>query len=447
MEVSYRKDACHTYMVVTGSGTVETDDEERMLSNQQSPILLPFHVQQLNGKKDYYYDITGRLDFRSYIEKQQADSTIIGLIIVFLIKIYRTVDEYLLDPGGILLDMTYIYWDMDEKQLYAAYVPGMKESFDEQLQRLASELLENTDHRDKEGVLLVYDFYKTVRREDFSPGLLNGLCKKDAEGRGTVDNTFQGDAKSDFEEVINYAVNEKIQDAGREEEEEKEEKIKDGKKIFYLWNAGTVCVCLLILLVYRMGYIGKILVTAGMAVNESYVAIGIIICVLAFAFILRRQREINQLPAGEDKDEKTVWDDTEFENGGVYSFVDETDMDRNLPDDDRTVVLSGMTGNVRLISLNKNIAADLLLTHFPCVVGSQEAEGQAVIPALGISRRHAVFEKMADGIYLMDMDSTNGTRVNGKKLKKEEKRRLLVEDIIEFADVRYMYCGGGEVEK
>ncbi len=446
MEVSYRKDACNSYMIITGSQTPETDDEERMLSNQQSSVLLPFHVQQLNGKKDYYYDITGRLDFRSYIEKRQADSMTIGLIIDFLIKLYHTIDEYLLDPGGILLDMAYIYLDMDGKQLYAAYVPGMKGNFDEQLQRMASDLLENTDHRDKDGVLLVYDLYKAVRREDFSPGLLTALGKKETEGERT-DHTFCCHTENVFEEVINDDINKKVQDAEGGDGKENGEEIKVGKKGNLFWNVGTVCGCLVILFAYKMGYIGRILVTAGLAINESYAVMGLIISVLAAAFILPGKRKQRTLKVGNEDDEQAIWDDMEFENGGVYSFRDETAAERNTPGNDRTVVLSGMAGNVRLISLNKNIAADLVLTHFPCVVGSQETEGQAVIPALGISRRHALFEKMADGIYLMDMDSTNGTRVNGKKLKREEKRRLLVEDIIEFADVRYMFCGGGDIEK
>ena len=446
MEVSYKKNVCRSYMIIAGSGTAETDDEERMLSNQQSSVLLPFHVQQLNGKKDYYYDITGRLDFRSYVEKRQADCMTIGLIIDFLIKLYHTVDEYLLDPDGILLDMAYIYLDMDENQLYAAYVPGMKEKFDERLQRLASDLLENTDHRDKEGVLLVYDFYKAVRREDFSPGLLSALCKKDHE-EGTAGHSFCSSTENVFEEVVNDDIHIKIQAAEEDDAEANGEETKSVKKGALLWNAGTVCVCLLILLAHRMGYTGRILVTAGLALNEVYVTMGMIIGVLIAAFIVPRKRGQRRLVAGKEDDEEDVWDDMEFENGGIYSFRDETDVDGNPAGNDRTVVLSGMSGNVRLISLNKNIADDLVLTHFPCVVGSQESEGQAAIPALGISRKHAVFEKMSDGIYLMDLDSTNGTRINGKKLKKEEKRRLLVEDIIEFADVRYMFCGGGDVEK
>lgn len=80
------------------------------------------------------------------------------------------------------------------------------------------------------------------------------------------------------------------------------------------------------------------------------------------------------------------------------------------------------------------------MDRFPCMVGSLQAEDIYVIPVRGISRKHARIEKTEKGIYLMDLNSTNGTRINGEELKKNEKRRLMAEDIIEFAGVRYMFC-------
>ena len=41
---------------------------------------------------------------------------------------------------------------------------------------------------------------------------------------------------------------------------------------------------------------------------------------------------------------------------------------------------------------------------------------------------------------MMDLHSTNGTKVNGEFLEDDEQRRLMAEDIIEFASVRFMYC-------
>ena len=129
-----------------------------------------------------------------------------------------------------------------------------------------------------------------------------------------------------------------------------------------------------------------------------------------------------------------------FEGGGVYAFTDETGDDIWNTDENKTMLLSRSENQIRLLSLDKKIAPDLVLDRFPCMVGSLQAEDIYVIPVRGISRKHARIEKTEKGIYLMDLNSTNGTRINGEELKKNEKRRLMAEDIIEFAGVRYMFC-------
>lgn len=91
-------------------------------------------------------------------------------LIVFILELYRTMEEYLLDPDAVLLEAEYLYMDMAENTLSAACIPGRKENFNTQLKLLASWLLENADHTDREGVLLVYDFYKIVQRPDFLAG-------------------------------------------------------------------------------------------------------------------------------------------------------------------------------------------------------------------------------------------------------------------------------------
>lgn len=106
------------------------------------------------------------------------------------------------------------------------------------------------------------------------------------------------------------------------------------------------------------------------------------------------------------------------------------------------MILSGMKDCIRLISLNKNVAEDIVITQFPCIAGSRKKDVQIVVAAAGISRQHVLFEKTGDGILVTDLQSTNGTRINGERLEANEKRKLLVEDILELADVRYMYCGG-----
>ena len=51
MEIAYSGDAFHTYMVISSEEWGENEDEEKMMSNQSTQVLLPFQVQRLNDSK------------------------------------------------------------------------------------------------------------------------------------------------------------------------------------------------------------------------------------------------------------------------------------------------------------------------------------------------------------------------------------------------------------
>ncbi len=49
---------------------------------------------------------------------------------------------------------------------------------------------------------------------------------------------------------------------------------------------------------------------------------------------------------------------------------------------------------------------------------------------MGVSRRHAVIHREEDGYYITDLNSTNGTRINGKRLLSGTPCRLSSGDVI-----------------
>lgn len=54
----------------------------------------------------------------------------------------------------------------------------------------------------------------------------------------------------------------------------------------------------------------------------------------------------------------------------------------------------------------------------------------------GVSRRHAVIRYHDDALYVEDLKSTNGTRINGSQLTPQREYRLRDGDEVEFARVR-----------
>ena len=56
--------------------------------------------------------------------------------------------------------------------------------------------------------------------------------------------------------------------------------------------------------------------------------------------------------------------------------------------------------------------------------------------AQGMSRYHAVFTYREDALYIEDLNSTNGTRINGKTIQPEQSIRLRNGDELEFGSFR-----------
>lgn len=55
---------------------------------------------------------------------------------------------------------------------------------------------------------------------------------------------------------------------------------------------------------------------------------------------------------------------------------------------------------------------------------------------LGMSRNHAVFTYREDALYVEDLNSTNGTRINGFTIPPERSFRLRNGDELEFGSLR-----------
>jgi len=54
-----------------------------------------------------------------------------------------------------------------------------------------------------------------------------------------------------------------------------------------------------------------------------------------------------------------------------------------------------------------------------------------------VSRRHALIEKKDDNYYIHDLDSTNGTYLNGNPVKKGTKKKINSGDIIKIGKYEF----------
>lgn len=73
------------------------------------------------------------------------------------------------------------------------------------------------------------------------------------------------------------------------------------------------------------------------------------------------------------------------------------------------------------------------------VIGKKKEESDLVLDDFSVSRMHARISKEDDGIYLEDLNSTNGTYKNGLRLQPYEKKKLEEGDEIKIGKIVLLY--------
>ena len=106
-----------------------------------------------------------------------------------------------------------------------------------------------------------------------------------------------------------------------------------------------------------------------------------------------------------------------------------------------TVVLSAgaVKGPSSLVSKEPGELATIFLERDLTIIGKMENAADAVIPRPTVSRVHARIRKDEEEYFLADLNSRNGTSVNGRMLRANEEYQLQDEDEVDFAEARYIF--------
>ena len=91
-----------------------------------------------------------------------------------------------------------------------------------------------------------------------------------------------------------------------------------------------------------------------------------------------------------------------------------------------------------LSSMDENGGEDFIVSASPFLVGKQQDMVDVVIQAESVSRLHAKLITEGGRLYVQDMNSRNGTFVEGVRINGRQRRELPDGGVVAFADRRYM---------
>ena len=375
-----------------------------------------FRIKYVDEKQLYYYDITSLQPLSRILEGRWISKEEVCRLLLELEAVLKRVGEYLLDGDELLLEPDYIYTDPQWSRIQFCLVPGRAGNFQEGVNRLLQYILKKTDHRDPEGVVLSYGLYQESLKENY--GLENLLL---------LIHRIPGTKEE--EECLRKEAAE-----GQEEEPEEisEEQHLDGyKKNPPTRNAPwrNVAVTLLAWLTAAAGFALITWFLGGWSALKRWGIFGTAAITAFFGAaiavsIILKKREKTVDSAGQEEMEikdcrpvkEELFPDEEAEEDMKDSGKPQMSHFHTVP-----LSLEEEDGGVfRYLEPRETGMEKIHLPYFPFIIGKQEELVDYCLEEDTVSRLHLRLDQEGEEYLVTDLNSTNGTAVNGRQLEANE---------------------------
>ena len=171
---------------------------------------------------------------------------------------------------------------------------------------------------------------------------------------------------------------------------------------------------------------------------------------LVYRFRKKHKGSVEKKRGRQEMQRDPIWKTEQEEENGwqpQMSAEEEMSVPQTLEEEPKakdfgeTVVLSAgvVRGPATLVSREPGELATIYLQEDMTVIGKMENAVDAVIDLPTVSRIHAKIRRRDQEYYLSDLNSRNGTAVNGRLLKEGEDYQLQNEDEVDFAQARYVF--------
>lgn len=457
MRAEYKRDMNHNYLILHGEEVPDTDSYQvRMLVGNGMPSLLKCRLQGIDGNFLIYYDITSKQSVASMYETKKMGLEDLRLIFGGFVQAMEEMAEYLMDPGQLLVQPEYMYLDVEKKKLYFCCMPGKAGDVRQDFRVLTEYILPKIDHEDGDAVILGYGVYRRALEDTFH---LEYVKEEIYKGRDSREKRIPESCKEKEIDKEKGQFREQYENQSgdspwemetsnpfenRDREDEKKSPVSLRKKILFSLLGAFVLIITAGAAV--LGFLPGLQAGVILSGCAAFLGIGM----LAYRFRKKHKGSIEKKRGRQEMQRDPIWKTEQEEENGwqpQMSAEEEMSVPQTLEEEPKakdfgeTVVLSAgvVQGPATLVSREPGELATIYLQEDMTVIGKMENAVDAVIDLPTVSRIHAKIRRRDQEYYLSDLNSRNGTAVNGRLLKEGEDYQLQNEDEVDFAQARYVF--------
>lgn len=436
---SYVQDGGRNYLKSEPVG--EVDYIVGMFAHNDIPAFVPVSFKSLNLENYFCYNMNGLIPINQSFEMNKLTAERIEAFLRSIIKAAKSMEEFLLPFDRLIIDEAYIYESLGKKDEFH-WIYGI-ESGNATFTRLFERLLDRVDYKDDSAVKMIYSLYQAAKESEGMQGVSTGgslqrirekaeeilsaphmsldmrareliraenernsikslkgfeaetgdkPCRQEIEGADSMARRYRAEAESKKSRSQRVDIEDtpkaKLSLFKQRQNEEKSDKTMFVKsKLKKVWD-------------YLNADIGskpEKLVDL-QAVGENEISYNV--------------REVKQpkIEASDNVGEATTLLTGAMISNGIYCLKPEDTNEDNI-----------------------------LLTEFPFFIGKSGDKTHHTIEDSTVSRFHARIDREEEELWLTDLNSTNGTFLNGIRLMPFGRMRVNKGDSIVISRKRYEF--------
>ncbi len=450
--------------------------EGNMLVSNIFKYIPPTEIRVIDGCKTMYVKIDGMCTLVARYARFMPTKKDVKKLLRDISGCLKEMEEYLLDPGGLLIDARYILYNSNLDSYCFLYVPGRRESYKEQLKLLLEEIMKSYDHSDREGVMFLYDFYSGLLSDRFDPELFlsasqeSGSAQNSDYGGSFHKNNYQNKPSQEMAEksrasgiffnnveseltpdkkIINKngvtghnSKSEKHKsDSGLRNRGQKDKESKDNPdaidrgydwKLYIVTAVAALVVSVILIMMFGVSAIkfDILIITAALV----YIVVNVLHIKeeIEMDSSMVMDTEVEELrPEIEDEAYK-------YDEEASYTLPESKVYEASAATDTTVLAASGIAQPVsRLIPRDTKKGEQILLIEGETRVGRQPQSCDYCLTDPSISRLHAILEKENGHFQILDPGSKNGTYLNDERIPVNQPVEAYYGDKISFAGLEY----------
>lgn len=460
MEISYKREMNHNYLILSSPDWKNSGYECKMLAGNCIDGLLKFRLRNQEDGQKFYYEITSKQPLSRLAMQKPITGGEVRRILFSISSVLERIEEYLLKEDQILLEPDYIYIEPDFFQVYFCVIPGYSCNFFHAITKLFQYLLEKINHRDKDGVVLIYNLYHESLKENYSMSDLLRFLSETNKEKVIENESDKEEWIGEFEEEKNDFCKGQLEPEKKESYKTKnfiESKERPARNFSLLLQLGNWLIITLGMELFLWGVTGE----EGLSKYGLWGALGSFLLFLVKQFYCaslesradvkvekKTERDVKQRLEKKSEDivrketREELYSRNEYARKEISAMQWEQEMDRK---EEETTLLANFEDSDSMVILESlgRERENIMLPYIPFVIGKHEDLVDYCLPHPTISRIHAKIDRKEEDYLITDLNSTNGTTVDGHLLQANETVSVKDGGLIYFADIGYRFCGTG----